>query len=772
MWKKSIAIPLVAVLFVAIAIPAMLTIYINNNSMRQNSENAISESVFNTLQANQEYTDRLFMDYIYQALDFILAKEYAPISDVRSYQALNSDYENVLIAMKMNDAFKNLVDRDPLIHSTLFLFDGADYVVSTDRNISRMGAYGDMSWLSEAIQSIQGARGIWVPRTVDASPNAAGAPLELISYVYRTSSLYTTSKVTVVINLFEEQVSRLIWPDADMLGGGFLMTGQGDVIAHSDKASLHTNISQTPVVTKILTGGTGGILRDTDRIYVHQRSNLYDWVYVNEYPTDSIFAQSTQIVQLGMVMTLVILLVSVTVAVFFSLRFSRPVRRLAHEVKALTAVESQASHESGNELAYISGALRQIKAQQEALTHTAAENAESMQWRTVSSLLYGEPLSDQQVRLLEELFPFSHFAVSALVIDDYTNYRHATPHAARELHRRLILEFFKASSQESFRYYGIRYSASILCAVMNIKAYDSTRVHEELQGTMKRLIAVFQKEASGRSLTIGVSSVHSHLSGIQACLDEAISAAGKRLLTGRGKLIFHRQAPEDAAQIYPYYPHQGRLMNFLARNDLEKIEGELDALMSSIRAFPNSSIENVMLVYNQILGATLVYLNEQHYHIGGIVKERSANLYTGMAACETIDEITVFLKQLYAQIIAHQLRDLQAEPMDLSEQIQRYIRAHYAEDIDFEAMSAEIGISYSYARRIMKEGIGMSMIDYLNQVRIKEAKRLLDSGSKSAAEISAMVGYYSVQSLYRFFKKYEGISPSEYRAKHGETPQV
>ncbi|MNI93238.1 HTH-type transcriptional regulator YesS [compost metagenome] len=79
-------------------------------------------------------------------------------------------------------------------------------------------------------------------------------------------------------------------------------------------------------------------------------------------------------------------------------------------------------------------------------------------------------------------------------------------------------------------------------------------------------------------------------------------------------------------------------------------------------------------------------------------------------------------------------------------------------------MAKEIGISYSYMRRIVYELTGSSLIDYTNQLRIKKAKEILLDTNLTMAQIAAEVGYNNVQSFNRFFRKYEGMAPGSFRA--------
>ena len=84
-------------------------------------------------------------------------------------------------------------------------------------------------------------------------------------------------------------------------------------------------------------------------------------------------------------------------------------------------------------------------------------------------------------------------------------------------------------------------------------------------------------------------------------------------------------------------------------------------------------------------------------------------------------------------------------------------------------MAKEIGISYSYMRKIVYELTGKSLMDYINALRIEKAKRLLLESDLTMTQIASEVGYFNAQSFNRFFRKFEGMAPSSYKASKSRT---
>jgi two-component system response regulator YesN len=95
---------------------------------------------------------------------------------------------------------------------------------------------------------------------------------------------------------------------------------------------------------------------------------------------------------------------------------------------------------------------------------------------------------------------------------------------------------------------------------------------------------------------------------------------------------------------------------------------------------------------------------------------------------------------------------------------QKYIRDHYErEELTLQEVADEIKISSSYLSRLLRQEVGLSFIDYLTQVRIKQAVRLLHDPSLKIYEIAERVGYNGQHYFSTAFKKVLGVSPIEYR---------
>ena len=84
------------------------------------------------------------------------------------------------------------------------------------------------------------------------------------------------------------------------------------------------------------------------------------------------------------------------------------------------------------------------------------------------------------------------------------------------------------------------------------------------------------------------------------------------------------------------------------------------------------------------------------------------------------------------------------------------------EDLSLTYLSQSVYVNESYLRSIFKKNVGMTISDYLTQVRMNEARRLIEAGGMKFSEICHMVGYRDPAYFSKCFKRFFGVSPSSF----------
>ena len=96
-------------------------------------------------------------------------------------------------------------------------------------------------------------------------------------------------------------------------------------------------------------------------------------------------------------------------------------------------------------------------------------------------------------------------------------------------------------------------------------------------------------------------------------------------------------------------------------------------------------------------------------------------------------------------------------------ELHAYIHAHLNEDLSLNRLAEYCHFHPVYLSRVYKESTGMTLSDYINQVRLEQAEQLLRNSRLTVLDISRLMGFATDNYFCRWFRKRTGISPHSYR---------
>jgi transcriptional regulator GlxA family with amidase domain len=99
------------------------------------------------------------------------------------------------------------------------------------------------------------------------------------------------------------------------------------------------------------------------------------------------------------------------------------------------------------------------------------------------------------------------------------------------------------------------------------------------------------------------------------------------------------------------------------------------------------------------------------------------------------------------------------------EQCQVWIADHYASPNPVTRMASASGLAPRTFKRRFTAATGYTPIEYVQTLRIEEAKHLLETTSAPTDDIGAQVGYEDPASFRRIFKRMTGVTPARYRQR-------
>lgn len=252
--------------------------------------------------------------------------------------------------------------------------------------------------------------------------------------------------------------------------------------------------------------------------------------------------------------------------------------------------------------------------------------------------------------------------------------------------------------------------------------------------------------------------------------DVAMPESGKRLLRGQhrdGNTDSRQPAFGISRQDYTGYAVEQRLMDMVSSGDLAALKNWLSSA-PAIRAGILSSEyirqqKNIFIVTATLASRAAIR--------GGLDTKTAFFLSDAyIQRCELLKTPEQIVKLQYHMITDYTERVSQIrigqKATQLSMRIANYVRSHLSDVITVDALARETLLSRSRLTARFKEETGQTLTEFVMQIKIEEAKRLIRYTDKSLSAVSDYLGFSSQSHFSRIFKKHAGIAPGEYREQN------
>ena len=151
-------------------------------------------------------------------------------------------------------------------------------------------------------------------------------------------------------------------------------------------------------------------------------------------------------------------------------------------------------------------------------------------------------------------------------------------------------------------------------------------------------------------------------------------------------------------------------------------------------------------------------------YLNAMVQEATSQQMSYELVCHNLLEI------LLIKILRHQHFDLEVGKQSKATKdisfIKHYLETYYHESIQLEDLASMTHLSRFYISHSFKKEIGMSPMEYLIAIRIKESKILLRTTNYSISQVADIVGFTTPTYFSKQFRKSTGISPTDYREQY------
>lgn len=209
---------------------------------------------------------------------------------------------------------------------------------------------------------------------------------------------------------------------------------------------------------------------------------------------------------------------------------------------------------------------------------------------------------------------------------------------------------------------------------------------------------------------------------------------------------------------------ESRLFDQIEMGDLEGTKESIIKLMEAFKKLTGNDLFRIIpFIIDSLLAVNkrLSTVNDIDLYLDSR-KNDLQKLLVPHNSFAIIEESVIDFFVYCAQVVKNSRE--QSSP-DVIHRCRDILNKHFDQDITLIDMGRLTGVTASYLSRLFKKEIGVNYTEYVNQLRMNKAKELLNVPHLKMMEISNMVGYNNANYFTKVFKRYEGMTPHEYRVQ-------
>jgi len=301
--------------------------------------------------------------------------------------------------------------------------------------------------------------------------------------------------------------------------------------------------------------------------------------------------------------------------------------------------------------------------------------------------------------------------------------------------------------------------------VFNLDRYGEgshTVIYDTMEVILKAIGIAIKIPAAG-----ALGSRADDIDNLYQSYREAGAALEYRYLLGYNR-IYDIKDIEHMGKVFLYPTNEIKQllysMKFLGRKELR---ASMERIENACIVNKSLSVSNIKMIYFEILNGILKELSAARVPKKGLWQQ-GIDLYRQMDMQTTIRQFSSKILE-FACAVSRTLQTAQSSSsQELICRAEDYMEQQYMNpELSQSMVASQIGISTGYLSGLFKKESGRNFIEALTEIRMCHAMELMKRTDKKNYQIAAETGFSNPHYFSISFKKYSGMSPSEFRSKAG-----
>ncbi|MDK8182179.1 response regulator [Paenibacillus sp. UMB4589-SE434] len=304
--------------------------------------------------------------------------------------------------------------------------------------------------------------------------------------------------------------------------------------------------------------------------------------------------------------------------------------------------------------------------------------------------------------------------------------------------------------------------------VLLLQPSDSVLVSAEVTRLLEHMMLGLQqklKSIAKEPVSLLLTRAHTFPAGVRPAYEQALIDFRRQVGERQELILLESAALHPAAKSMRALHTAPTLLQLLEMSQWELAEQRLSQIFAELSEQWQQSYEHVLIAGMEISTAYMQLIHRNGQYLTDLSPELMASFSSGapFRSIQALERWSYDMLRLIQQV---QKEEVHSSRQSTIRKVHLFIERNLHKDASLRAIADEVHMHPTHLSKIYKLETGQSLSEYMMNVRMDKASRLLMETTKRIYEICEEIGYSDPAYFIKVYKKYYGMTPQEYRERH------